>query len=54
MDCFSSEINLEVQWATEQIIAAIERTGSTITTAYYDPFSLDALKNPTKFFSRGE
>ncbi|KAB7494237.1 39S ribosomal protein L15, mitochondrial [Armadillidium nasatum] len=28
IDVFKAEVNLEVQWATEPIIAAIERTGS--------------------------
>ena len=53
LDCFNAEINLEVQWASEHIIAAVERAGSTITTAYYDPFSLEAAINPINFFARG-
>ncbi|RXG55798.1 39S ribosomal protein L15, mitochondrial [Armadillidium vulgare] len=54
LDVFQAQVNLEVQWATEPIIAAIERTGSVITTAYYDPFSLEALKDPIAFFEKGK
>ncbi|MCL4134922.1 UNVERIFIED_CONTAM: hypothetical protein GTU68_032902 [Idotea baltica] len=53
LDVFASEVNLEVQWVTEPQIAAIERSGSTVTTAYYDPFSLDVAKDPQRFFTRG-
>ncbi|KAF4518039.1 hypothetical protein B566_EDAN009272, partial [Ephemera danica] len=31
-----------VQWASEPVIAAIERNGGVITTAYYDPHCLYA------------
>lgn len=51
---FSSKINIEVQWASEQVIAAVERNGGTITTAYYDPHSLFLLKDPIKFFESGQ
>ncbi|XP_053607422.1 large ribosomal subunit protein uL15m [Plodia interpunctella] len=53
-DIFAAKINIEVQWASEQVIAAIERNGGTITTAYYDPHSLFLLKNPKKFFETGQ
>lgn len=52
-DIFKAKINIEVQWASEQVISAIERNGGTITTAYYDPYSLQAMLNPEKFFKRG-
>lgn len=52
-DLFQAKINLEVQWASEQVIAAIERAGGVITTAYYDPHSLQAMCNTKKFFERG-
>ncbi|XP_077283493.1 mitochondrial ribosomal protein L15 [Arctopsyche grandis] len=52
-DSFKAKVNIEVQWATELVIAAIERNGGTITTAYYDPDCLFAMKNPEKFFCRG-
>lgn len=52
-DIFQAKINIEVQWASEPVIAAIERNGGTITTAYYDTHSLFALVDVDKFFSRG-
>lgn len=54
LDIFAAKINIEVQWASEQVIAAIERNGGVITTAYYDPHSLFLLKNPKKFFESGQ
>ncbi|CAD0196098.1 unnamed protein product [Chrysodeixis includens] len=53
-DIFAAKINIEVQWASEQVIAAIEKNGGVITTAYYDPHSLLLLKNPKKFFESGQ
>lgn len=53
LDNFSAKVNIEVQWAPEQVIAAIEKNGGVITTAYYDPPSLLAIRDPMKFFSRG-
>lgn len=53
-DLFAAKINIEVQWASEQVIAAIEKNGGVITTAYYDPHSLFLLKNPKKFFESGQ
>uniref|UniRef100_A0A1B6K8J4 Large ribosomal subunit protein uL15m n=1 Tax=Graphocephala atropunctata TaxID=36148 RepID=A0A1B6K8J4_9HEMI len=53
-DKFKAKINIEVQWAREPVIAAIERNGGVITTAYFDLDSLWVLKNPAKFFERGE
>ena len=52
-DCFSAKVNLEVQWASEQAIAAVERNGGVITTAYYDILSVKALKNPSEWFKNG-
>lgn len=43
-----------MQWASEPVIAAIEKNGGVITTAYYDPHSLLLLKNPKKFFESGQ
>lgn len=54
MDHFQARINIEVQWASEAVIAAVERNGGFITTAYYDPISLDAAVNPEAFFKRGK
>uniref|UniRef100_A0A915IGR6 Large ribosomal subunit protein uL15m n=1 Tax=Romanomermis culicivorax TaxID=13658 RepID=A0A915IGR6_ROMCU len=53
-DIFAAKINIEVQWASEAAIAAVERNGGKITCAYFDPISLDALIDPMKFFERGE
>jgi len=53
MDNFTAKVNLEVQWASEQSIAAIERAGGRITCAYYDLHSVIALADPVKFFSSG-
>jgi hypothetical protein len=47
-------VNIEVQWASEPVIAAIERNGGVITTAYYDVHSLWAAINPEKFFKKGK
>lgn len=52
-DLFSAKINIEVQWASEIVIAAIEKAGGVITTAYYDVHSLQAMLNTKKFFTRG-
>ena len=53
MDCFKAKVNIEVQWTTEQVIAAVEKNGGTITTAYYDHESLWAVRDPETFFKRG-
>lgn len=52
-DAFDAKVNIEVQWASEPVIAAIERNGGTITTAYYDPHSLLTLHDVDKFFNTG-
>lgn len=53
LDTFAAKVNIEVQWASEQAIMAVERAGGKITTAYYDLHSVIALKNPLKFFQTG-
>ena len=53
LDTFSSAVNLEVQWASEQSIMAAERAGGRLTTAYYDLHSVLALRDPIKFFQSG-
>ncbi|XP_063239701.1 large ribosomal subunit protein uL15m [Bacillus rossius redtenbacheri] len=53
-DVFRAKVNIEVQWASEPVIAAVERNGGVITTCYYDPHSLWAVVNPEKFFKKGE
>lgn len=54
MDIFAAKVNLEVQWTSELVIAAIERNGGTITTRYYDPQSLYAVTDPENFFMKGK
>nr|SVE84165.1 EOG090X03LH [Daphnia pulex] len=53
LDNFKGKVNIEVQHASEQVIAAIERNGGVITTAFYDPVSLLAMRDPMKFFISG-
>lgn len=52
-DTFKAKINIEVQWASELVIATVEKAGGVITTAYYDQHSLQAMLNTKKFFERG-
>jgi len=54
LDNFKAKVNIEVQWAPEQVIAAVERNGGVITTAFYDMNSLWALRDPLKFFKKGK
>jgi len=53
LDSFSAKITIEVQWACEQSIAAVERAGGKITCAYYDLHSAVAISDPVKFFKSG-
>jgi len=53
-DCFQAKVNLEVQWTNEQAIAAVERAGGVVTTAYYDIMSVKALANPVQWFHSGQ
>ncbi len=53
MDAFVTPVNIEVQYASEAVIAAIERAGGVITTRYYDLLSVLAKSNPYKFFEMG-
>lgn len=54
MDRFKAKICIEVQWASEAAIAAIERNGGVIRIAYYDLLSLNCLIKPKKFFEKGD
>lgn len=54
IDNFCSCINIEVQYAREPVIAAIERSGGQITTAFFDIKSVAALSDPYKYFKTGE
>ncbi|VDI62162.1 large subunit ribosomal protein L15 [Mytilus galloprovincialis] len=48
-DTFQAQINIEVQHASEEVIAAVERNGGVITTRYYDPECVKAMSNVLKF-----
>lgn len=52
-DQFQAKVNIEVQHATELVIATIEKNGGSITTAYFDQHSLHAICNPRKWFEKG-
>ncbi|OWF46094.1 39S ribosomal protein L15, mitochondrial-like [Mizuhopecten yessoensis] len=52
-DIFNAQINIEVQWVSELVIAAIERNGGTITTRFFDTPSLQAVVAPKNFFMKG-
>uniref|UniRef100_A0A2K5JS96 Large ribosomal subunit protein uL15m n=1 Tax=Colobus angolensis palliatus TaxID=336983 RepID=A0A2K5JS96_COLAP len=53
-DTFTAKVNIEVQLASELAIAAIEKNGGVVTTAFYDPRSLDIVCKPVPFFLRGQ
>lgn len=53
-EIFAAKINLEVQWASLTCIAAVEKAGGRIRTAYYDLESLKAAVDPEKWFSTGQ
>lgn len=53
VDIFETPVNIEVQHASEHVIAAIERVGGVITTRFYDLFSIFAKSDPLKFFKSG-
>jgi len=54
MDLFKAKVNIEVQWADEATIAAVERNGGKISVAYYDLHSVVALSSPLKFLKSGQ
>ncbi|XP_078543430.1 large ribosomal subunit protein uL15m [Lissotriton helveticus] len=53
-DIFAAKVNIEVQWASELAIAAIEKNGGVITTSFYDPRCLEILCKPVPFFVQGK
>ena len=53
IDKFQAKLNIEVQHAKEPVIAAIERCGGVITTAYYDIFCVEAKVSTEKFLKKG-
>ncbi|XP_052774924.1 39S ribosomal protein L15, mitochondrial-like [Mya arenaria] len=52
-DLFTSRVNVEVQWAEESTIAAIERNGGMITTRFYNPECLKAVIDTQDHFRKG-
>jgi len=53
IDNFQAKVNIEVQWASEAAIAAVEKWGGIITTRFYDLESVNAMVDPLRFFTRG-
>uniref|UniRef100_A0A2K5R572 Large ribosomal subunit protein uL15m n=1 Tax=Cebus imitator TaxID=2715852 RepID=A0A2K5R572_CEBIM len=53
-DTFTAKVNIEVQLASELATATIEKNGGGVTTAFYDPRSLDIVCKPVPFFLRGQ
>ncbi|XP_029447139.1 39S ribosomal protein L15, mitochondrial [Rhinatrema bivittatum] len=53
-DIFLAKVNIEVQWASELAIAAVEKNGGVITTGFYDPRNLGILCKPVPFFMSGQ
>lgn len=53
-DDFTHRIDIEVQYASETTISAIERVGGRIRVAYYDPSSLQAAMDPRAWFKSGK
>ncbi len=54
LDDFAARVNIEVQYAPEHVIAAVERNGGIITTAFYDIGSLMAMGDVVKYFEKGD
>lgn len=54
VDLFKAKVNIEVQYASEQVIAAVERNGGVIRTAFYDIVSVLCLADPEAFFKKGQ
>ncbi|KHJ75116.1 hypothetical protein OESDEN_25268, partial [Oesophagostomum dentatum] len=52
-DVFTHKIDIEVQYASQTAISAIERAGGRIRVAYYDPDSLQAAVDPRAWFKSG-
>ncbi|ULU09905.1 hypothetical protein L3Y34_014340 [Caenorhabditis briggsae] len=52
-DSFPYPIDIEVQYATQSAIAAVEKAGGRVRTAYYDVESLEAAVNPKAWFEKG-
>ncbi|CAJ0963014.1 unnamed protein product, partial [Mesorhabditis belari] len=52
-DAWKYPVDIEVQWASQRTIAAVESAGGRIRTAYYDPESLRAAIDAKTWFQSG-
>ncbi len=52
-DIFDAKVNIEVQYASELTIAAVEKNGGTILTKFYDISCVEAMVDPAAWFNRG-
>ncbi|VDO27026.1 unnamed protein product [Haemonchus placei] len=52
-DDFTHKIDIEVQYASQTAISAVEKSGGRIRVAYYDPESLQAAVDPKAWFLSG-
>lgn len=52
-DIFKAKLNIEIQWASEITIAAIERAGGTIITRFFDLECVSAMVDPKRHFEKG-
>lgn len=52
-NCFKARVNIEVQIADDLAIAAVEKSGGVLTTAFYDRVSFEDLVDPVGFFMKG-
>ncbi|CAH8494859.1 unnamed protein product [Heterobilharzia americana] len=53
IDNFISPVNIEVQYASEEVIAAVERVGGIICNRFYDLYSVWVKSDPQGFFTKG-
>ncbi|CAH8503036.1 unnamed protein product [Schistosoma rodhaini] len=53
IDNFVTPVNIEVQYASEEVIAAVERVGGIICNRYYDLYSVWVKSDPQGFFMKG-
>ncbi|KJH48258.1 hypothetical protein DICVIV_05620 [Dictyocaulus viviparus] len=52
-DDFTHKIDIEVQYASESSISAVEKAGGRIRVAYYDSTAFQAAMDPLKWFKAG-
>ncbi|KAH8859180.1 39S ribosomal protein L15, mitochondrial [Schistosoma japonicum] len=53
IDNFVTPVNIEVQHASEEVIAAVERVGGIICNRFYDLYSVWVKSDPQRFFMKG-